>query len=193
MPTPLPASFAEDFALARQVTDGDQAALTTLYTRYADTLFAFIYHRLPDTPRPDVEEIWQETWLAAIRSIHTYRGQSQLSTWLCGLARHKIADYCRKRGRQAQIFSDTPLENIGGLVESGPFPEAILARREVRARVAQVLMALPDEYRLALVARYVDDCGVAEIARRLGKPYKAAESLLSRAKMAFRAAFGEKE
>src|SRR5512145_3414588 len=88
---------SEDFTLAQRVAGGDPAALSTLYERYADALFAFVYHRL-DAPRSDVEEIWQETWLAALRSIQSYRGQSQLFTWLCGLAQHKVADYCRKRG-----------------------------------------------------------------------------------------------
>lgn len=188
MPTFSP--FPEDLALARQITQGDTAALGSLYERYADALFAFIYHRL-EAPRPEVEEIWQETWLAAIRSLPTYRGQSQLSTWLCSLAQHKIADYCRKRGRQAQVFASDSTEMGEAALESAPLPEEILARREVRSRVVQTLMALPEEYRLALSARYAEERSVEEVARLLGKPYKAAESLLGRAKKAFRSAFCE--
>jgi RNA polymerase sigma-70 factor (ECF subfamily) len=192
MPIPSRVSFPDDLAFARQVAGGDPSALTTLYARYADSLFAFIYHRL-DAPRSEAEEIWQETWLAALRSISSYRGRSLLFTWLCSLAQHKIADFYRKRGRQLQVFSDAPLEIIGAMVESGPLPEEILARRDVRSHVAQTLMALPDDYRTALVARYADECSVDEIARLLGKSYKATESLLARAKTAFRAAFCDKE
>jgi RNA polymerase sigma-70 factor (ECF subfamily) len=184
--------FTEDRALAQQVIDGNQSALTMLYERYADSLFAFIYHRL-DAPRADVEEIWQETWLAALRSIGSYRGHSQLFTWLCSLARHKIADYCRKRGHQSQVFTDNSPEIVEVVQGNDPLPEEILTRRDVRSRVAQTLMALPDEYRLALIARYADGYSVDQVARLLDKSYKAAESLLSRAKAAFRTAFGEEQ
>lgn len=192
MSTPSREPSTEDLALVRQVIDGSPAALTTLYERYADALFAFIYHRL-DAPRTDVEEIWQETWLAALHAIGSYRGQSQLFTWLCSLARHKIADCCRKRGRQVQVLTDDSLEIVEAIQGSDPLPEEVLARRDVRSRVVQTLMALPDEYRLALVARYADGCSVDQVAQQLGKSYKAAESLLSRAKAAFRAAFGEEK
>ena len=185
-------SFPDDLALARQVAGGDQAALTVLYARYTDSLFAFIYHRL-EAPRADVEEIWQDTWLAAIRSIQSYRGRSRLFTWICGLAQHKIADFYRRRDRHRQAFSDAPFDFAGAALGSGPLPEEILARRDVRSRVVQTLMALPDDYRRALAARYADGCSVDEIARLLDRPYKAAESLLSRAKTAFRDAFCQKE
>jgi len=185
-------SFPDDLALARQVAGGDQAALTMLYARYTDSLFAFIYHRL-EAPRADVEEIWQDTWLAALRSIQSYGGRSRLFTWLCGLAQHKIADFCRRRDRHRQAFSDAPFDFAGAALGSGPLPEEILARRDVRSRVVQTLMELPDDYRRALAARYVDGCSVDETARLLDRPYKAAESLLSRAKTAFRDAFCQKE
>ncbi len=192
MSIPSRIAFPDDLALARQVAGGDQAALATLYAQYTDSLFAFIYHRL-DAPRADVEEIWQETWLAAIRSIQSYGGRSRLFTWLCGLARHKIADFCRGRGRQRKAISDAPFEFAEAALDGGPLPEEVLARRDVRSRVVQTLMELPDDYRRALSARYADECSVDEIARLLGKPYKAAESLLSRARMAFRDAFCGKE
>ena len=179
-------------ALARQVAGGDQAALTMLYARYTDSLFAFIHHRL-EAPRADVEEVWQDTWLAAIRSIQSYGGRSRLFTWLCGLAQHKIADFYRRRDRHRRAFSDAPFEFAIAELGSGPLPEEILARRDVRSRVVQTLMDLPDDYRRALVARYSDGCSVDEIARLLDKPYKASESLLSRAKTAFRDAFCQKE
>jgi hypothetical protein len=57
-----------------------------------------------------------------------------------------------------------------------------------RACVAEALRTLPPDYRLALVSRYVDECSVAEVARLLGKNYKATESVLSRARAAFREA-----
>jgi len=187
-----PDALTQDLQLAQSVAEGDEAALTVLYEHYADPLFAFIYHHL-DAQRADVEEIWSETWLAALRSIKSYRGQSRLFTWLCSLARHKIADYCRKQRRHAQVFSTVPAELIEATMDDSPLPESILADRAIRSRVVETLMALPDDYRTALVAQYANEHSVDQIAQQLGRSYKATESLLSRARAAFRAAYEAEE
>lgn len=185
----MDAERAQDLDLARRVAAGDEAALRVLYARHADLLFAFITHRL-DGARPDAEEVWQDTLLAAIEKLSTYRGQSRLFTWLCGIARHKIADHIRRRGRErGETFSALPPDQLARLMDAGPLPEELLLRCDVRVRVIEALAALPEEYRAALVARYADGQSVTEVAQRLGRTYKATESLLSRARGAFRAAF----
>lgn len=186
------ADSAEDLALARRVAAGDVSALETLYTRNAEPLFAFICHHL-DGARPDAEEVWQDTLRAALRSLPRYRGRSRLFTWLCGIARHKIADNRRRRGRPAVVFSELPPEQLAALTDTRPLPEEILAQRDTRIRVVEALAGLPDEYRVALVARYADQRSVGEVAAVLGKTYKAAESLLARARAAFRAALSPED
>lgn len=182
------ANCADDMRLARRVVAGDESALEVLYARHADPLFAFIYHHVEES-RLDAEEIWQETLLTALRSLRTYRGQSQLFTWLCGIARHKIADYYRRHGRGPEAFSDLSPAELAALAGTDPLPEDVLARAAARVRVVEALATLPEDYRAALVARYADGCSVGEIAQALGRTYKAAESLLSRARAAFRSAF----
>lgn len=176
---------ADDLTLAREVTDGDETALETFYARYADPLFAFIYHHI-DESHPDAEDVWQETLLSAINALSAYRGQSRLFTWLCGIARHKIADHFRRQGRSvAEVFSDVPEAELAALIASGTLPEEVVAQQATRVRVVEVLVTLHDDYRTALVARYADEQSVDEVARRLGRTYKATESLLSRARIAF--------
>jgi RNA polymerase sigma-70 factor (ECF subfamily) len=184
---------AEDLTLARQVTDGDETALEAFYARYADPLFAFIYHHL-DESRPDAEDIWQDTLLAAIRALPAYRGRSRLFTWLCGIARHKIADHFRRQGRSvAEVFSDVPQAELAALIGAGILPEEVVARQATRVRVVEALATLRDDYRTALVARYADEQSVDEVARQLGRTYKATESLLSRARVAFQEALARLE
>lgn len=176
-----------DLALTRRVTAGEEQALTDFYNRYADPLFAFIYHRL-STSRDDAEEVWQDTLLAAVHALPAYRGQSRLFTWLCGIARHKIGDHCRRTRRVLDpVETGQSLDELGERMAVGPLPEEILARMDTRLRVVETLAALPDEYRTVLTARYGDGCSVSEVATLLGRTYKATESLLSRAKAAFRA------
>jgi RNA polymerase sigma-70 factor (ECF subfamily) len=176
----------ENLRLVSRAMAGSEAALAALYDRYADPLFAFIHHHL-DAPRADVEDVFQETWLAALRSLQSYRGKTRIFFWLCGIARHKIAD--RSFHLRKERFQGAPLikgEALAGLVEEGPLPDGLLAQIETRSLVVEALALLPAEYRSALLARYVEECGVPEIARRLGRTYKATESLLSRARSSLR-------
>lgn len=179
-----PNSQTDDLCLARRTAAGDQAALKILYERYANPLFAFICHYLSGA-RADAEEVWQDTLFVALRSLNNYRGQSRFFTWICGIARNKIADRLRSRGQPA-VFSEVSNKQLASLLQDGPLPDEILVQRETCLRVVEVLMALPEDYRRALTARYADQRSVEEVAQLLGKSYKATESILSRARAAFR-------
>lgn len=179
---------ADDLSLVRRVAAGDESALEAFYARCADPLYAFICHHF-DGASSDAEEIWQNTLLAGLQSLKGYSGRSRLFTWLCGIARHKIADQLRRRGQPVAAFSEMPPAQLAALIDAGPLPEEIIAQKDTRIRVVRALGTLPEDYRGALVARYADRCSVDEVARLLGTTYKAAESLLSRARRAFRTAF----
>lgn len=176
-----------DQELARRVAEGDTGALRIIYDRYAEPLFSFIYHRM-DEARQDAEEIWQTTLLAGLQGIHSFRGQSTIFTWLCGIAKHKIADFCGRNQSRVEPFADVPSASLSEAISSGPLPEELLHQRATQTLVVRALAELPEHYRLALVARYVDELGVEEVSRKLGRTYKATESLLSRARAAFRQA-----
>ncbi|HWH71999.1 MAG TPA: RNA polymerase sigma factor, partial [Candidatus Sulfotelmatobacter sp.] len=177
---------AEELALMERVTGGDESALQTLYDRYADPLFAYLYHAV-DGARPEAEEIWQDTLEAAIRTLPSYRGQSRFFSWLCSIARHKLADHWRRQSRLRQHLDLMAPEDLVRLLDDGPLPDEIVGQRATCLRVVEVLGQLAPDYRTALVARYADGRSVEEIARLLDRSYKATESVLSRAKEAFRA------
>lgn len=176
----------DDLNLATQVAQGDTGAFDLFYRRYADLVFAFIYHRLNGV-RSDAEEVWQDTFIAALRALPGYRGQSRLSSWLCGIARRKVADHWRRKNNAAGWVSAVPPEKLVELMDKGPLPDDLLRQNATRACVVTALAELPTDYREALVARYADGCSVAEVAKQLGRTYKATESLLSRAKAVLRA------
>jgi RNA polymerase sigma-70 factor (ECF subfamily) len=176
----------DDLLLARRAACGSKTALDTLYRRYADPLFAFIYHSLGGR-RPEAEDIFQDTWLAALRSLESFRGESGLFVWLCAIARHKVADlFPRCKRNRAGGSQDIRFDQLSASASPGSFPEDLVDRLDMRILVIEVLATLPDEYRTALLARYANDDSVQETALRLGKSYKATESLLSRARRAFR-------
>jgi RNA polymerase sigma-70 factor, ECF subfamily len=183
----MEAEPAEDLALAERVVSGDERALAALYQRYADPLFAFVFHAL-DGARPEAEEVWQDTLSAAVRGLPGYRGQSRFFSWLCGIARHKLADHFRRHRLARQHLFLLPPEDLTRLMDAGPLPDELVSRRATCLRVVEVLGRLPAEYRTALSARYAEGHSVEEVAGLLAKSYKATESLLSRAREAFRAA-----
>ena len=178
----------DDVHSAQREATGSERDLARLYRRHADPLFAFIHHRLGDHCE-DAEDIFQETWMAALRSLPVYTGQGGFFGWLCGIARHKIADRHPHRRRAPPATNhDLHRGRLGALMDERPLPEEFLMQLDTRLRALEALVVLPDDQRLALVARYAHHCTVQETARRLGKSYKATESLLSRAREGFRKA-----
>ena len=178
----------DDLALARGALDGDERALERLYVQHADALFAFIVHKMG---AQDAEDVWQETWLAAVRSLAAFRGDSRLFSWLCAIARRKVTDHWRAR----QASRDTGSDRLEDCADGSTRADAALLTREKNLRVLEALGSLPGEYRGALLARYVREEHVGEVAKSLGRSYKATESLLARArsalKVALRGEFGE--
>lgn len=189
-PPQMDLETTEELVLTRRVADGDESALTELYERHAEPLFAFVCHHL-DGAHLEAEEIWQDTLAAAIRALPSYRGQSRFFSWLCSIARHKLADHWRRQRRTMQHLLLVPPEDLARLMDGGPLPDELLKQRATCLRVVEILGLLPLDYRTALVARYADGHSVEEVARILGRSYKAAESVLSRAKEAFRMALSD--
>lgn len=177
-----------ELALAHKAKSGDQLALQQLYELHTKPLYAFIAHHLDD-PQEEVEDIWQETWMAAMHALQGFRGECSFFTWLCSIARHKIADHFRRIGRMENILTSEGFEDNTNLFDSDPIPEQTLADKALRLQVVETLMVLPVDYRVALMHRYVDELSVSEVARKMGKNYKITESLLTRARKAFQTEF----
>lgn len=175
-----------DQKLAQRIVIGDQASLEAFCDKYADLLHAYIAHRLGDSAN-DVEDIWQDTMICAIESMSGYKGSSRLFTWLCAIANHRIADSIRRKKKNVALaFSDLPEATLASLADDSPTPEAVAMRQVDSVQVLEALAQLPTDYAQALMLRYADECSVEEVACALGKNYKSTESLLGRAREAFR-------
>ena len=176
-------------SLAARIAEGDLQAARVLYDRYSELLFAFIHHRC-NGDRVEAEDIWQETLVAAIRGMRGFRGQSTMFTWMRRIAEHITVDHYRQAQRHQGIsFSELPEAALAELRAYDTLPEEQFQRETLRVTVLETLASLPDKYRIALIARYCDGSSVKQVAQLLGKRYKAAESILSRAREAFRRAF----
>ena len=91
---------------AKVVTErGASAAAATDPSRWVDEHGDVLYrYALERVRKPDIaQDLVQETFLAAVRTIDRFRGGSTVRSWLCGILKHKICDYYRKRGRETSF------------------------------------------------------------------------------------------
>jgi RNA polymerase sigma-70 factor, ECF subfamily len=131
-----------------------------------------------------VEDLVQETFLAAWQNLEKYRGDAGLRSWLLGIARHKVGDYYRRRLREAEW----PQLDDEFVPQPVVFPkhEERLDGAQRGEKVERTLAALPEAYAVALLWRYVENLSVRQMAENVGKTEKAMERLLARAREHFR-------
>ncbi len=184
---PRPASPSPSRALIDAILDGDRKAIARFVELHADDVYRFVSHRL-DRPEA-VDDLVQEVFLASWKALPDFRGESELRTWLLGIARHKIGDHYGERLRKLipANEADETDEDIAprGLAVIPDFDER-LDRQKLEARARQILSTLPDSYRAVLLWRYWDQRPLAEMAAISGNTEKAVERLLARARRLFR-------
>jgi RNA polymerase sigma-70 factor (ECF subfamily) len=183
----------DDDVLVRRMLAGEDLAFQEFFVSYFPALYRFVKVRLQDPEA--AEDVVQAALSRAMTKLESYRGEAALFTWLCTFCRHEMLAYLSRKGRRAEpIELLDELPEVRAALDSlaagwGADPESALSREEVRRLVHATLDRLPRRYGDALEWKYVDGFSVREIAERLGIGGKAAESLLTRAREAFRDAF----
>jgi len=136
------------------------------------------------------EDLVQETAAQALAAEETFRNEAAFFTWLCTIARRKMADHFRRqRGTRKVASLDGTLRGRLVLYSTERLPGETVEHEETRAFVRQCLSRLSDQYALALQLKYVEGWPVRRIAETLGRSESATESLLTRARERFRTIF----
>ena len=182
---------AEERDLVTRMRLGDTEAFERFAEAYIPPLFRFASARL-DRDRDLVPDVVQSVVAKALDRLDGFRGDAPLLAWLCVCCRNEIAGLYRKRARRPP---EVALE--GGAAElaqaarspESEEPEALLLTSERRTLVHVALDRLPAHYAQALEWKYLEGLSVIEIARRLELSPKATESVLTRARGAFRTAY----
>ncbi|HEU4673538.1 MAG TPA: sigma-70 family RNA polymerase sigma factor [Candidatus Limnocylindrales bacterium] len=175
-----------DEDLMRQVAAGSQAAVGSLYDRYAGAIYGIAYQLCHD--RGTAEDVVQETFLALWNRAETFDpAAGSLSGWLYAIARHRALDHLRwsRRRIPASPFSvvvgDRPDEaaavdwlaaagTVVGAATGEIGPEVLAERGETGAEVRSALDVLTPPEREAILLAYRDGLSQSEIAARLGWP-----------------------
>jgi RNA polymerase sigma-70 factor (ECF subfamily) len=162
----------------------DDAGFESWYRRSLPRVYSYLVSRSGG----DValaEDLTQQTFVAAVDQRSRFDGQSDTITWLCGIARHKLADHFRAIERDERRQRRMEVRQLE-LDRERPAELGL----EDRTMIAEVLRSLPASQRAVLVFVVLDDLPVAEAARLMGKSRSATESLLFRARDSFRRAYG---
>lgn len=189
-----PPQVVLDRSLASRVAAGDQDAFDSFFREYFPRLFRFILSRV-DNDADLAEEIVQRTMCIVVRKMGSYRGEALLFTWLCQICRNETSAVFRQR--KLEMRADIPIEDhpavqaaLESVMADDYLPESARRREEISHFVTVTLEHLPSRYATALEMKYVQGNSVVEIAEKLGVGEKAAESILTRARVAFKERFG---
>jgi RNA polymerase sigma-70 factor, ECF subfamily len=182
---------SDDKRLVERMLSGDERAFDEFFGAYFGPLFRFAASRLGSNDAA-AEDVVQSALSKAMRKLSTFRGEATLLTWLTTFCRHEISAYWRTESHQGQLPEDVDeieaaLDSLS--LASADDPERRARRSETARLVHVTLDRLPRNYGEVLEWKYIDQHSVAEIAERLRVSAKAAESLLTRAREAFRDAF----
>jgi len=183
----------QDRLLAAKVAAGDQGAFDVFFREYFPRLFRFTLTRV-DNNEELAEEIVQRTMCIVVRKMGSYRGEALLFTWLCQICRNETSSVFRQR--KLELHEDIRIEDhpavqaaLESVASDDGRPESAQRRDEIANFVRVTLEHLPANYASALEMKYVRGCSVREIAATLSVGEKAAESILTRARAAFRERF----
>jgi RNA polymerase sigma-70 factor (ECF subfamily) len=182
-----------DAELVGRMLAGDERAFNTFFDTYFPRLYRFALPRL-GRQEEATKDVVQATLIKAIRRLKDFRGEAALFTWICQICRHEVVDYLRANRRHSDkvvLIDDSP--EVRAALEAVAIPEAEnpaarLDQAETARLIRSVLDRLPSRYGDVLEWKYVEGRSVEEIGAQLGIGHTAAQSMLARARVAFREA-----
>ena len=196
---------SDDTVLVHELVRGSEAALSTLYDRYGDAIFASAYRLTAD--RGIAEEVVQETFLTLWNRAELFDPTAgSLAAWLHAIGRNRAVDRLRAAGRRPRLValsSASPDESetqgleravASGTVVAGavqpPGPEEAAAAAGLREAIRTAMTAMPDQERTVILLAYQEELSQTEIANRLDWPLGTVKTRTRRALLRLREALG---
>ena len=182
----------QDAALVAQALAGDRDAYGLLVQRHSRSLFALAYRVTGN--QDDADEVVQETFLRAYRSLSRFEQRSNFGTWLYRITMNCALDLKQKRKPEVgsvQVAEDPePGEQQVQVASSSPSQEQMMFGTQVREKVAQAMKLLSKTERAAFVMRHLEGRSIEEIAGVLGQKPNATKNSIFRAVQKMRQELG---
>jgi RNA polymerase sigma-70 factor, ECF subfamily len=155
------------------------------YNKYYFGLRKFVSQKIDD--EGVVDEIVNDTMLAAMNSKNTFNQKCSEFSWVCSIAKHKVIDYYRKKKIKTVLFSVSPV--FEEIADKALTPERDVLKNELKEEIKKTFREIKEGYKKLLRLKYIDGFKVNEIAKKTKLTPKAVESRLVRAKKQFREAW----
>ena len=168
---------SEDQLLIAEALGGRESAYSSLTTKYWKRIFSFLRRRVNDNAI--AEELTQDTFVAAFRYLHTFRGDSQFYTWLCTIAINKA--------------SKRPFNSLKTEVDSvtSVTPETLLNTKQEFLMLLDMIGDLPEKQRKALYMKHAQGMCYNDIGVALSCSSKHAKNLVYKAKKTLRSRYDQ--
>ena len=169
-----------------QLKQRNQNAFGQLLDNYEQKVFGTCISFIPN--KEDAEDVAQEVFIEVFKSIHKFKGNSKLSTWIYKITTNKCLEFIRKKNSKKRFgFMQTILGNEIPLDKTGYFtefnhPGILLENKEKLAIIFKAIYRLPESQRVVFTLAKIDGKSHQEIVEITGKSLSSVESLLFRAK-----------
>jgi RNA polymerase sigma-70 factor (ECF subfamily) len=174
--------------LVEQCKAGDKKALAELFTLHK-ALISNIVNKWVSN-RPSAEDVLQNIFLCVIKSIGSFKGEADISTWIYRIAQNECFRYLGKLKREREKASEEDVYYLPDPADTGG-PEARTESLEIREKLGRVIEKLEPERRAVIALYYYAGMNTAEMAEALNIPPNTVYSRLKRARDDLRAMLGE--
>jgi RNA polymerase sigma-70 factor (ECF subfamily) len=173
--------------LIARARSGDDEAFGVIFEYHSRFIYKFIYAMISE--KSMAEEMTQETFLAAYKSIHNLRGEAKLRTWLCGIAKNVVYKSLRVR-RKEGTNSGEQIESLGTADDKNLPPDREFMSRELNHLIRSALARLDPDKRLVFTLKELQHLSYKEISDITGSAIPKLKTDLHRAKIEMRRALG---
>lgn len=179
----------DESGLIQEARKGDLNAFNRLVLAYQDMVYNQAYRMMGEVAA--AEDATQEAFIAAFRSLRSFRGGS-FKSWLLRIVTNACYDELRRRQRRPTTplepltSDDEEIETPSWIADPGELPEEAVERDELGTAIQHCLDELPDEFRAMVVLVDVQGLNYQEAAEAVGKPVGTVKSRLSRARVRLR-------
>lgn len=150
-----------------------------LMGRYEAPLLRYI-RRISSFDRDDAEDILQEAFIKAYRSLNDFDHDSKFSSWMYRIVHNQTIDTARKRKLRSVVSIDE--HDLGQILRAATDIERETARKQDLAEIDAAIRSLPETYREALILRFLEEKSYEEIMDILRLPKGTVATLISRGK-----------
>jgi RNA polymerase sigma-70 factor, ECF subfamily len=177
--------LVNDRDLIKELQGENQAPFRVLFDSYSTLVYNVAYRMLQN--KQDAEDVTQEVFFQAYKSLKKFRAESQISTWLYRIAVNRSLNHKRKRKLERWLSLDfdsdeKSAENLDALGSTDENADTVMEKKDTEYIVQEAINSLPDQQRIAILLHRYEELSYEEIAKIMGVTVASVESRLHRAK-----------